>query len=147
MMKMNNTVSLQAEALQIGAYCSIIEDLLIKHRSMSIVKILAFSFIIKKQKCLQVECFSANNTTDLVMKALSQMAGRHNELISQLPYIFQAIDLLIKNRVCDLHVTEVMCLLPESTIQQSISGFINAAIEESKTYTDRQFLKEVISIV
>lgn len=149
MMKMNNngTIVLQAEALQLSVYCKIIKDILIKYRNMSIIKLIVFSFIIKKHESLQVECFSSKNSTDLVLKALTQIAGRYDELTSQLPYIFQAIDLLIKNGICDLHTTEVMCLLPESATHQLMKGFIYSAIEESKSYTDRQFLKEVISIV
>lgn len=143
----NEIVDLQAEALQLSMYCKIIKDILIKYRSISIIKLVVFSFIIKKHESLQVECFSAKNSTDLVLKALAQIAGRYDELESQLPHIFQAIDLLIKNGICDLHTTEVMCLLPESTTHQLMKGFIFSAIEESKSYTDRQFLKEVISIV
>lgn len=143
----NEIINLQAEALQVGMYCSIIKDLLIQYRNMSVAKILVFSFIIKKQENLKIECFSDRNSNDLVLKALTQIAGRHDELINQLSYIFQAIDLLIKNGVCDIHSSEIMCLLPVSATQQLKKGFIYSAIEESKSYTDRQFLKEVISIV
>ena len=59
----------------------------------------------------------------------------------------QALDLLIKNGVCDKHQNEIMCKLPINTKIMLQKGFIFSAIEETKTYTDRQFLKEVISIV
>ena len=146
-MKNNEIISLQSEALQLSIYCKIIKDILIKYRNISIIKLVVFSFIIKKHESLRVDCFSAKNSSDLVLKALSQIAGRYDELTNQLPYIFQAIDLLIKNGICDLHTTEVMCLLPESTAHQEMKSFIFSAIEESKSYTERQFLKEVVSIV
>lgn len=144
--KGNVTLKRQAEAFQLGVYCDIIKDLLLRYRSMSIIKIIVFSFWIKKQKSLQVECFSAHNSTDLVFKALSQLAGRYDELICQLPYIFEALDILIKNQICDIHVSEVMCLIPTRPAKLE-NSFIYLAIEESKSFTDRQFLGEVISIV
>lgn len=138
---------LQIEAVQVATYCNIIKNILIKYRNLSIIKIAVFSFIIKKQECLQVECYNAKNTNDLVLKALSQIAGRYEELCDQLPFIFQALDLLIKNGVCDRHQNEIMCKLPTNTKIMLQKGFVFSAIEESKAYTDRQFLKEVISIV
>ncbi len=137
----------QIEAVQLGTYCTIIKDMLIQYRSLSIVKIAVFSFILKKQSTLQIECYNAKNTTDLVLKALTQIAGRQKEFLCQIPYILQALDLLIKNNICDQHQGEIMCRLPSTASHHAISGFLHNAILESHTFTDRQFLKEVISIV
>ena len=145
-MNRQNT-ALQAEALQLAAYCNIIRDILEKYRSMSVIKLFVFSYIIKKQEILQVKCFSNKDTNDLVLKALSQIAGRYNELLSQLPLVLRAIDLLVQNKVCEIHSSEVMCLLPQGSSLRATNGFIYSAIEESYLSSDRQFLKEVISIV
>lgn len=102
----------QIEAVQLGTYCTIIKDMLIQYRSLSIVKIAVFSFILKKQNTLQIECYTAKNTTDLVLKALTQISGRQKEFLCQIPYILQALDLLIKNNICDQHQGEIMCRLP-----------------------------------
>lgn len=64
-----------------------------------------------------------------------------------MPYIFQSIDLLVKDDFCVVHEGELIC---NSIHKQGLSGFdtfTNSVIQESKIYSDRQFLKEVISIV
>ena len=52
---MNNEIDrlldLQIEATQISIYCDIIRNLLLKHRSISIIKVILISFIIKKRQC------------------------------------------------------------------------------------------------
>lgn len=140
-------LNLQVEATQVGIYCEILKNILVKHRSLSIMKILAFSFVIKKNRYLQVCLYSAKNRSDLVLKFLSQATGRYDEFCIQLPYIFQAIDILVKKDVFEIYENELLCRLPANWDVESYGDFTNSAIEESQNYTDRQFLKEVISIV
>ena len=147
MINQNNALNTQIEIVQISMYCDIIKNILIKHRSLSVIKILTFSFIIKKNKCLRLDCFSAKNKNDLVLKCLSQIAGRYDEFKEQLKFIFSALDILIKNNICSLHITEVICNIPEILDIEDYGTFMSSAIEEGKQYTDRQFLREVISIV
>lgn len=42
-------LDLQIEVIQASIYCDIIKRLLLQHRSVSIVKVIVFSFIIKTQ--------------------------------------------------------------------------------------------------
>lgn len=154
-MKMENPMSnetesildLQIEVIQASIYCDIIKRLLLQHRSVSIVKVIVFSFIIKKQQYLQKNIYTGRNRDDLVLKFLSQASGLFDELCEQMPYIFQSIDLLVKDDFCVVHEGELIC---NSIHKQGLSGFdtfTNSVIQESKIYSDRQFLKEVISIV
>lgn len=46
-------LDLQIEVIQASIYCDIIKRLLLQHRSVSIVKVIVFSFIIKKQQYCQ----------------------------------------------------------------------------------------------
>lgn len=147
MVDRSKILSLQIEAVQVASYCKIITDILSKFKTLSIIKIAVFSFIIKKQLILQVECYNGKNTTDLVLKALSQISGRHEELYNQLPFAFQALDLLIKNNICSVHQSEIIYNRPVGVNTPQLDAFIVSAIGESYTYTDRQFLKEVISVV
>lgn len=39
-------LDLQIEVIQISIYCDIVKNLLLKHRSISVIKIISFSFII-----------------------------------------------------------------------------------------------------
>lgn len=41
-------LDLQIEVIQISIYCDIVKNLLLKHRSISVIKIISFSFIIKR---------------------------------------------------------------------------------------------------
>ena len=140
-------LDLQIEVIQASIYCDIIKRWLLQHRSVSIVKVIVFSFIIKKQQYLQKNIYTGRNRDDLVLKFLSQASGLFDELCEQMPYIFQSIDLLVKDDFCVVHEGELIC---NSIHKQGLSGFdtfTNSVIQESKIYSDRQFLKEVISIV
>lgn len=93
------------------------------------------------------EWILSNLSKALVLKFLSQASGLFDELCEQMPYIFQSIDLLVKDDFCVVHEGELIC---NSIHKQGLSGFdtfTNSVIQESKIYSDRQFLKEVISIV
>ena len=41
-------LDLQIEVIQISIYCDIVKNLLLKHRSISVIKIISFSFIINQ---------------------------------------------------------------------------------------------------
>jgi len=140
-------VSMQIEAMQVGIYCDIIQNLLVKHRSLSIVKIITFAFIIKKIRFLNINYYSGHNKTDLVLKFISQAQGCYEELCKHITYILQAVDLLLKNDIFELHETEIICKLPANWDVLDYGAFTNAAIAESRNYTNRQFWKEVINIV
>ena len=70
-----------------------------------------------------------------------------NLICEQMPYIFQAIDLLVKDGFCETHEGELVCSLTSQQKAVDYDAFTEAAIQESKSYSDRQFLREVISIV
>lgn len=65
-------LDLQIEVIQISIYCDIVKNLLLKHRSISVIKIISFSFIIKKRQHLQGSVYKGNNKVDLVLKFLSK---------------------------------------------------------------------------
>jgi hypothetical protein len=102
---------------------------------------------LKKRQHLQGSVYKGNNKVDLVLKFLSQACGLFDELCEQIPYIFQAIDLLVKDGFCETHEGELVCSLTSQQKAVDYDAFTEAAIQESKSYSDRQFLREVISIV
>lgn len=77
-------LDLQIEVIQISIYCDIVKNLLLKHRSISVIKIISFSFIIKKRQHLQGSVYKGNNKVDLVLKFLSQACGLFDELCEQI---------------------------------------------------------------
>lgn len=143
----NTRIGKAIEVVQVSMYCDIIRNLLAYHRSVSIVKVAAFSYIIKKVAYLHSNCYTGKNRLDLVLKFLSQAFGCYDEFCSQLPYILESIDLLIKTDFCELHESELLCKHPASVSAEDYGAFTCAAIQESASYTDRQFWKEVLNIV
>lgn len=129
-------LDLQIEVIQISIYCDIVKNLLLKHRSISVIKIISFSFIIKKRQHLQGSVYKGNNKVDLVLKFLSQACGLFDELCEQMPYIFQAIDLLVKDGFCETHEGELVCSLTSQQkavdLDKSIS-FNKYLIQETTT--------------
>lgn len=49
-------LDLQIEVIQISIYCDIVKNLLLKHRSISVIKIISFSFPTKKETAFAGEC-------------------------------------------------------------------------------------------
>ncbi len=147
MMPNNAKIVKAIEVVQVSMYCDIIKNLLAYHRSMSIVKLAAFSYTIKKVTYLHSGCYTGKNRSDLVLKFLSQVSGCYDEFCSQLPYILESLDLLIKIGFCELHESELLCKHPASVSAEDYGSFTIATIEESTDYTDRQFWKEVLNIV
>ena len=80
-------------------------------------------------------------------QTLSQVNGLFDELCEQMPYVLESIDLLTKDGFCEVHEGEVICITNSNQIISDFDAFTEAAFQESKSYSDRQFLREVISIV
>lgn len=114
------------------------------HKGLSIVKIVIISFVIKRQE-LSERIFDGRNRSDLILKFLSQATGVFDVFCEQLPYIIKSIDILVNSKFCEVHEGELICLATEQI--QKFDSFTESAIQESKTYTDRQFLREAIRIV
>ena len=143
----DDILDLQIEVIQISIYCSIVKNLLLKCRSISIIKTILFSFIIKKRQGMHRRLYNGNHRVDLVLKFLAQASGLFDNLCEQMPYIFEAIDLLIKDGFCEIHEGELICCSTNQLKVPNYDAFTEAAILESRSYSDRQFLREVISIV
>ena len=141
------SLDLQIEVVQVSIYYDLIRRLLIKYRSISMIKVATISYIIKKREFFLGSLYSAKNTNDLVLKFLSQANGLFDEFCNQLQYIFEAVDLLVADGDCEVHEGELTC---NPSLHLSVKGFdtfTESVIRESISYTDRQFLKEVISVV
>ncbi len=140
-------LDIQIEVVQASIYCDIIKKIIAKHRSMSLIKIIAFSYIIKKREYLKGSLYRGNNKLDVLLKFLSQGNGLFDDLCVQMPYIMQSIDILVKDGACEVHEGELIYDISRSSSMESFDAFTESALQESKMYSDRQFLREVISIV
>ncbi|BCK85325.1 hypothetical protein [Pusillibacter faecalis] len=145
--QIDDILDTQIEIIQISIYCDIVRNLLLNSKSISVAKIVPFSFVIKKRNYLHGSLYRGNNKSDLVLKFLSQVRGLFDELCEQMPYIFEAIDLLVQDGFCEIHEGELICCDVNQQRTEKYGAFTEAALQESKGYSDRQFLREVISIV
>lgn len=145
--EMDQLLDLQIEVVQMSIYCDIIKKIIVRHRSMSLIKITVFSFIIKKRHHLNGSLYRGNNKLDVLLKFLSQASGLFDELCAQIPYIMQSVDILVKDKICEVHEGELICLIARMSDSENFDAFTESALQESRTYSERQFLREVISVV
>lgn len=142
-------LELEAETIQVSIYTNIVLNILKSHKELSVNKTLLFSYLIKKEKFRLGKIYNANNTQDVVCKAISLLSGEYVEYCENIKFILKAIHLLVISKRIELNG----CLLSwingqkvaKSLYQES--PFIEKAIEESKKMSDRQFMKEVTSNV
>ena len=142
-------LELEAETIQVSIYTNIVLNILKSHKELSVNKTLLFSYLIKKEKFRLGKIYNANNTQDVVCKAISLLSGEYVEYCENIKFILKAIHLLVISKRIELNG----CLLSwingqkvaKSLYQES--PFIEKAIEESKKLSDRQFMKEVTSNV
>ena len=143
----NHNLELDIEVIQVSIYCDIIRNILLVCPSISVIKAAVFAFIIKKQDIRRVKLFSAKNSSDLVLKFLSQAYGQFEEFLAQLPYIFESIRILDHSNKCEVHAGVLISSTRHTERAGVFDSFTYNSLTESDSYSDRQFLREMISIV
>ena len=135
----------QAETIQLSIYCNIICQILRSHENLSLCKTITFSYLIKQNKFLGGTIYTANNTQDVVFKGISLLSGDFNGFCDSVSFILKAVHMLISKDIVVLE-NEILTLAnvpSEFNAVYEESNFMKKVIEESRTMTDRQFLKEV----
>lgn len=135
----------QTESIQLSIYCNIICQTLQNHEKLSICKIVTFSYLIKQNRFLGGTIYTAGNTQDVIFKGISLLAGDFDGFCNSVPYILKALHLLINKGIVNLE-DDILHLTTEKLKLDSIyeeNNFMKKVIEESKTMTDKQFMKEV----
>ncbi len=136
----------KTESIQLSMFCNIICQLLCKHESLSICKMVTLSYLIKQNGFIGCKIYSANNKQDVILKGLSLLSGDFNNFCNSVPYIVKAIHILIKNGIVKME-NDILSLTDydmKFDLVYEESNFMNNMIEDSKFMTDRQFMKEVI---
>lgn len=144
---MNNSTEIKMEILIVSRYCEIIMQLLGVHKQLSINKTVFFSFLLKEQSNYYKQVFNSNTEKDIVIKAISLIAGRYNDYCQHIKYIIEAIHLLIMNNSIYTIDSNLFLNQQINYCKSYENKFIQKAIEKSKNISDRQFLKEVINNV
>lgn len=94
---MNNSTEIKMEILIVSRYCEIIMQILGVHKQLSINKTVFYSFLLKEQSNYYKQVFNSNTEKDIVIKAISLIAGRYNDYCQHIKYIIEAMHLLIMN--------------------------------------------------
>ncbi len=142
-------LNLEIEIIQTSIYCNIITMLIKEHTSLSVNKLIVFSYLVKKESLIQNSIFKASNKKDIVNKYLSMLSGDLNNLFSSYKYILSAIHILLKNEVLKLEgiiISKTNKLDIDKFVYHE-SDFTKKVIEKTKTMSDKQFMREVLSNV
>ncbi len=142
-------MNFEEEIIQTSIYCNIITMLLKEHNSLSLNKLIVFSYLLKKESLIPHPVFRSTNKKDIVNKYLSLLSGDLNNLFYSYQYIFEAIHVLLRNEVIKLNgvvITKTNKLDIENFVYKE-SDFTKKVIEKTKTMSDKQFMREVLSNV
>lgn len=135
----------QTESIQLSIYCNIICQILQMHESLSICKMVTFSYLIKQNRILGGMIYTAKNTQDIIFKGISLLAGDFEGFCNSVPYILKALHLLVSKDIVTSE-NDILTLTTnnlEFDLVYEENNFMKKVIEEGKTMTDRQFMKEV----
>ena len=86
-------------------------------------------------------------TSQLKLKAISQVSGNYADYCKNIPYIIEAIHLLLENGDILLNNSTLLCKENNIGKEKYSNKFLQNAINESYNFSDRQFLKEILSNV
>lgn len=142
-------MNFEVEIFQTSIYCNIITMLLKEHNSLSLNKLIVFSYLLKKESLIPHSVFRSTNKKDIVNKYLSLLSGDLNNLFYSYQYIIEAIHVLLRNEVIKLNgvfITKTNKLDIEKFVYKE-SDFTKKVIEKTKTMSDKQFMREVLSNV
>ncbi|MDM5336368.1 hypothetical protein QUF84_03860 [Fictibacillus enclensis] len=142
---MKKNIYEELEIILLSTYCNILVDILKRHKSLSLIKTITFSYLLKKNKYMKSSVYTTSNKNDVVLKCLSLLSGLFKDYNDNIPYIIKAIHLLIDSKVLTEESGEL--IYSEQVVTEVESSFIHLAIKESKRYSDMQFLKEVVKNV
>lgn len=139
----------ELEIVQISIYCDIVMMLLKEHKTLSLIKLPVFSYLTKKENLIQNSVFRTSNTKEIVNKYLSLLSGDLDNFFISYEYILKAIHVLIENEVIEQNGVFISKKnkLDISDFVFKEKDFTKKVIEKSKTMSDKQFMREVLSNV
>lgn len=139
----------ELEIVQISIYCDIVMMLLKEHKTLSLIKLPVFSYLTKKENLIQNSVFRTSNTKEIVNKYLSLLSGDLDNFFISYEYILKAIHVLIENEVIEqkgIFISKKNKLDISDFVFKE-NDFTKKVIEKSKTMSDKQFMREVLSNV
>lgn len=138
---------LKTEVLLVSKYCLIVKQILCVHKQLSVNKILFFAYLLKSENDYYSPIFNGKNFNDVVIKAISQISGKYTDYCKNIPYIVKSIHLLIENGEVFFNNSILLCNEKNTGKEKYNNKFLQKAINGSYNFSDRQFLKEILSNV
>lgn len=136
------------EVILTSFYIDVISRIVSNNPSISVIKLVFFSFLIKKEHFRKFNTYSGNTSRDLINKVISLASGSFDKFCDNISYIFFAIHLLKINNKIEIS-SEGKCIWISSDEKQTqtYGKIIIDALKKSFYVTDDQFLKEVVANV
>lgn len=142
-------VNLESEALQISIYCNSIMNILNEHKRLSLVKVVIFSYLVKRNRLKSQQIYDGKHSTDLMYKSLSLLIGNFEEFSNSVGNILKSIHILNEKNLISLEQNFIKLGTKQYEYKEVYkeSLFFKKAIEECIHVSDKQFLKEVLCSV
>lgn len=140
---MNNA---KFEVYQIGVYCDTVYMITREHKDISIVKLMFFTYAINKERFFDKEVYNAKTKKYILSKEISVINGDFEGFANAVPYILKAIHILAQAEKIGIegnivHLADAEFNYTKRNVE---SQFVSQVIDESKSWTDNRFMKEVL---
>lgn len=138
--------SIKFEVYQISVYCDTVYMIVKQHKDISVAKLVFFTYAINKERFFDKDVYDAKNTQNVLSKEISTINGDFVGYANATPYILKAIHILAQAEKIRIEGNIVHLLDPEFSYAKcnSESKFVYNVIEESKLWTDKRFMREVL---
>lgn len=138
--------SIKFEVYQISVYCDTVYMIVKQHKDISVAKLVFFTYAINKERFFDKDVYDAKNTQNVLSKEISTINGDFVGYANATPYILKAIHILAQAEKIRVEGNIVHLLDPEFSYAKcnSESKFVYNVIEESKSWTDKRFMREVL---
>lgn len=138
--------SIKFEVYQISVYCDTVYMIVKQHKDISVAKLVFFTYAINKERFFDKDVYDAKNTQNVLSKEISTINGDFVGYANATPYILKAIHILAQAEKIRIEGNIVHLLDPEFSYAKcnSESKFVYNVIEESKSWTDKRFMREVL---
>lgn len=132
-------------AIQLALYCDIMERILNVGPSLSTTKLILFSFLAKCRRIKSRRSYDGRPRTDLLSKATCEAAGNFNCLLSDLPFIIEAISISLSANRFTSNDAGLFGLGPEHKLDKRLDDPLMRKLIERSTDLDDSFaLQEVL---
>ena len=137
------------EAIQISVYIDAVYTILKEHNDMSLIQLTFFAYILNKTRFFEKEIYTAKVKNNIVIKAISIISGDFEGFSNAMQFILKALHIMNKSKIVSIEGQFVHLVNKEfkSVNCIKLSNFENKAISESKHWSDKRFIKEVLHSV